>query len=578
MILQDPTSPSVYEQLGLVHLLESHFTEAINLFRQGLSVDPANAILYHHLGDSLKAEGQLNEAIIAYRMALCLDTNDYIALANLGAVYKHLGLYEQALRCLNKTLTINPDQKIALYNLGIVYEQMWEFNKAYDCFDKAITLDPDFAEPYRNKYLVSRQLCDFKKSEECEPDLDRLLADDPFISIIRSESLEKNLIVAKRWSKELSANIPKNLFTWNKSNTSGKIHIGYLSNDFRSHPIGIMTAPIFKLHNRNRFTVSAYSYGTDDQSIYRDMVKNDADHFIDVKDLGIYEAAKKINEDKVDILVDLTGYTENHRLEIMAMRPAKIQITWLGFPGGLGAEFVDFLIADRTIIPESSEKWFSEKILPLPHCYQVNDFNPLKVESHFSRKDLNLTRDTFVFASFNQSYKIDPFIWETWMNILKRTKGSVLCLWQQAPESTENLIKSAQKLGIKKERLIFWESVPKETHLARIKLVDLALDTRVYGGHTTTTDCLRMGVPVITKIGNHFASRVCASILHEVGLHELVVNSLKEYENLAVNLAQNPIKLKELKITLKQENLAKNLFNTKRFVKNLEKLYEDCIR
>lgn len=578
IISESPTLTPAYQNLGSILLAQSKFIDAISVLQQGLTIDPANAYLYHSLGDCLKAEGRLNEAVNSYRMALCLDTHDYIALANLGAVYKHLGLYQQAEQCLKKTLKINPDQQIALYNLGIVYEQMWEFNKAYDYFDKAITLDPNFSEPYRNKYLVSRQLCDFKKSEECEPYLDRLIADDPFISIIRHENLEKNLQVARSWSKELSANIPKNLFTFNKPKKTDKIHIAYISNDFRSHPIGIMTAPLFKLHNRKKFKVSAYSYGANDQSIYREMVKNDADHFVDIKELGIYESAKKINEDKVDILIDLTGYTENHRLEIMAMRPAKTQITWLGFPGGLGAEFVDFLIADRTIIPKKTEKWFNEKILTLPHCYQINDFEPLRVESHFSRKDLNFPPDAFVFASFNQSYKIDPLIWNVWMNILKKVDGSVLCLWQQASESTENLIESAQKLGIKKDRLFFWESLPKEVHLSRVKLVDLALDTRVYGGHTTTTDCLRMGVPVITKIGNHFASRVCASILTEVGLSELVVNSLEAYESLAIELAKNPHKLKKLRVKLKKERLLKNLFNAKRFVKNLEELYENCVR
>lgn len=578
IICKDPTLTQAYENLGRLHLSESRFLDAIGMFREGLSIDPAHAGLYHHLGDSLKAEGRLQEAVTAYQMALCLDTHDYIALANVGAVYKHLGAYAQAEKCLKKTLAIEPHQKIALYNLGIVYEQMWEFKKAYECFDKAILVDPQFAEPYRNKYLVSRQLCDFEKCEECEPDLDRLGADDPFMSIIRSENFEKNLDVARRWSAELSAHVPKHSFSYAKRNPSDTIHIGYLSNDFRTHPIGMMTAPLFKLHNRKRFKVSAYSYGEDDHSVYRKTVQETADHFVDIRNMGVFESAQRINADGVDILIDVTGYTENHRLEIMAMRPAQIQITWLGFPGSLGADFVDYIIADKTIIPPETEQWFAEKVLTLPHCYQINDSTSLEVHSSVTRKECGLKDDVFVFASFNQSYKIDPLMWKSWMHILKKTPHSVLCLWQQAPETSQNLIASAQKMGIHHDRLLFWESLPKEEHLARIRLVDLALDTRVYGGHTTTTDCLRMGVPVITKIGNHFASRVCASILHEVGLDELVVNSLEEYENLAIKLAHNPTSLKQFRKALNQNSLRKTLFNTKRFVTSLEKLYEDCIR
>ena len=574
----DPALTRAYENLGRALFTATRLTEAIDTIRQGLSTDPASPNLYHLLANTLKAEGQLQAAAAAYQTALCLNTKDYIALANLGAVHKHLGNYQQAEKCLTKALSMNPNQKIALYNLGIVHEQMWEFDKAYDCFDNSIAIDPNFAEPYRNKYLTTRQLCNFQKSQACEADLDRLKADDPFISIIRSEDPEKNLQTATTWSQELSANIPKALFKPTRHKKSSRIHLGYLSNDFRTHPIGTMTAPLFKLHNRNRFKVSAYSYGSDDQSIERQTIENNSDNFIDLKDLGIYESAKKINDDKVDILIDLTGYTENHRLEIMAMRPAKTQITYLGFPGSLGADFIDFLIADRNVIPQEHERWYKEKILTLPHCYQINSFEPKIPITKLTKQSVGLPPKGFVFASFNQSYKIDQDIWKSWMNILKQIDGSVLCLWQQAPESTKNLRKAAGTLGISEQRLIFWETIPKADHLARVSLVDLALDTRVYGGHTTTTDCLRVGVPLVTKVGNHFASRVCASILKEVDLEELITSSPEEYESLAVHLARNPQKLRSLKKKLTHKRLATNLFNTKRFVKNLETLYENCLR
>jgi predicted O-linked N-acetylglucosamine transferase (SPINDLY family) len=285
------------------------------------------------------------------------------------------------------------------------------------------------------------------------------------------------------------------------------------------------------------------------------------------------EAAEKIFEDKIDILIDLTGYTADNRLEICAMRPAPIQITWLGFPGTSGGDFFDYIIVDKIIVPKKAAVFFSEKLIYLPHCYQINN-EKIKISSKkYSRRDFGLPENSFVFACFNQAYKIDPVIFRIWMNILKKVPNSVLWLWEQNKETSVNLQKEAARYLIDPSRLVFTGRLPKEEHLSRIRLCDLGLDTRIYGGHTTTSDFLWAGVPVVTKLGNHFASRVCASLLNEVGLSELIAKDLNQYENMAVILAKDKNKLKQIKKKLNQEYLKTNLYNTKRFVKNLEEIY-----
>ena len=262
-----------------------------------------------------------------------------------------------------------------------------------------------------------------------------------------------------------------------------------------------------------------------------------------------------------------------NRLEILALRPSPIQITWLGFPGTTGADFIDYIIADKVIAPRKHAPFFSEKLIYLRRCYQINNNKIELSELRFKRQDFKLPKKGVVFVSFTQSQKIDPVMFNIWMNILKRVPDGTLWLWQQNQDATKNLRQEAKKVGVQPSRLVFSPRLPKSEHLARLALADLALDTRLYGGHTTTSDCLRAGVPAITKIGNHFASRVCASILTEAKLPELITHSLKEYEDKAVYLAQHPKELTKIRSKITHERLKKNLYDTEGFVRDLEKAY-----
>jgi protein O-GlcNAc transferase len=332
---------------------------------------------------------------------------------------------------------------------------------------------------------------------------------------------------------------------------------------------------LFGLHHREAFGVYCYSYGPDDGSDYRARIQQDCDKFVDIRDLSHADAAKCICEDQIDILVDLKGYTKDSRLDVCALHPAPIQATYLGFPGTTGADFFDYVITDRIVTPQEHTPYYKEHFVYLPHCYQVNDHRQPISEKNWTKKDFGLPDESFVFSSFNHPYKIDPVMFDVWMKILRMVPEAVLWLLKGSKAAGKNLRHEAETRGVKPERLIFADRLPKEEHLGRMKLSDLALDTRVVNGHTTTSDGLWAGVPVITLMGTHFASRVSSSILTAVGLPELITHSLDDYETLAVRLTRNPEQLAAIRQKLTKNRLTQPLFDTPRFVMNLETAYRE---
>ena len=332
---------------------------------------------------------------------------------------------------------------------------------------------------------------------------------------------------------------------------------------------------LFALHDRRRFVVYAYSFGTDDGSFYRKRIVEDADRFVDIRHLSDMDAAMRIQADGVDILVDLMGYMKHNRIGIFAFRPAPVQVEYLGYPGTTGAGFMDYLIADYEVVPEGEEGCFSECLVRMPHCYQVNDNTQPVSESVFNRGVCGLPDNAFVYCSFNTDYKIDRSMFRTWMRILNQVPDSILWLLVRSRETKSNLIDAAVGDGVNRKRLVFAESLPKPEHLARIKLADLALDTRIVNGHTTTTDCLWAGLPVITLKGTHFPSRVSASLLKAVEMPELICNSLDAYESLAVNLARDRGRLATIRQQLAEKKMTAPLFDSALTVRHLEKAYLD---
>lgn len=407
----------------------------------------------------------------------------------------------------------------------------------------------------------------------------------PFLAFSISTDPRYNLSVARSWCQHAFAGI-RPVSASNPADTAVKpealtirrpdnrICIGYLSSDFKNHATAHLIGSLFKTHDRSRFRIHAYSYGTDDGSAYRAQLQADCDQFVDLRSMSHGDAAARIMADSVDILVDLKGHTEGNRMEICAYRPAPIQVAYLGFPGSSGADFMDYLISDGVVTPPDHEAYFSEKLVLLPHTYQVNDRFQKIAATPESRKSAGLPDETFVFCCFNESYKIEARLFDVWMSILRQVSDSVLWLLDTSADTSENLRRQAEKRGVASERLVFAPKIPKQHHLARLRFANLCLDTWMVNGHTTTSDALWAGIPVVVIFGTHFASRVSASLLSAVGLPDLIADSPASYEAMAVRLATHAEELRKLKKRLKDNQLRMPLFDTHRFTRNLESAYQ----
>jgi predicted O-linked N-acetylglucosamine transferase (SPINDLY family) len=357
-----------------------------------------------------------------------------------------------------------------------------------------------------------------------------------------------------------------------KRPASQKIRIGYFSADFRNHAVSLLTAELYELHDKNKFEIIAFSFGVDDKGPMRLRLSQAFNQFIDVCDMSDLEIAKLARDLQIDIAVDLGGHTQDSRTGIFSNRAAPIQISYIGYLGTMGAEYYDYLLADETIIPDELQKFYAEKIVYLP-SYQVNDRKRLISDRQFTRQELGLPEHGFVFCCLNNNYKILPATFDGWMRILKIVVGSALWLLEDNEWSRENLKKEAEKQGIAADRLVFAERLPLPEHLARHRQADLFLDTFPCNAGATASDALWTGLPILTRMGRSFASRVAASLLNAIGLPELITNTQEEYEALAIELALNQNKLAEIKLKLANNRLTTPLFDTPLFTKNLETAY-----
>ncbi len=529
---------------------------------------------YFNLASLAISQNKVDEAIKHLKKAVFLQPNFPRAYFLLSILYASKDKRKETLEMLIKLAELEPNNLWHYNNLAIFYFLNQEFSKAEEAMQKCLELDPNFTSAYANLFLIYRTVCSWEKASKIEKKIEETQSDNPLLNVLRYEDLEKNYSIAKKTSDYILNSSPKINFSYQRQEKHKKIRLGYLSRDFRNHPIGHMTASLFGFHDRKKFSVYIYSYGSPDNTYWSKRPRKEADKFVDIRFIGDTEVAKLINQDEIDILIDLVSYTQGTRLGIAALRPAPIQLTWLGFPGTTGASFFDYILIDKMIANEEEQKYFSEKLYFLPGCYQINDCFQKISDKNFQRKDFNLPEKGVVFSCFHQSYKIEPVIFNTWAEILKATPKSVLWFWKQADEMEKNLKKEASKRNLDPKRLIFSPKLPNDEHLKRLGLTNIGLDTRIYGGHTTTSDYLRAGVPIITRYGSHFASRVASSILKTYGVPELITKNIEEYKRLAIELGNNHNKLSRLKAKIK--TLAKNnpLFDTKKFVKKLEDAYQ----
>ena len=576
---------SDYFEAATKHFRDRNFDKARELYESITLTDPTNTSALYNLGVTYLRLANEDMALQIFKKYAVLKPKDARAHLQMGIILFKKNNYSASLTHFKNALKFNPNIALAHLGLGIIYNNRGNTALAKKHLKKALELNPHLNSAYEHLYLISSKLCDWENLQKYEKILDKVSTEGikngsshvetPFVNIGRIMDSSVNLTHAKFWSKTISSNIKElPAIQLRKRSTKDRIKVGYLSSDFRNHPIGQLVADIFKYHDRKNFEVFTYSYGRDDKSEIRESIKKHSEHF---KDLSIYEhraVAEMIQKDDIDILVDLVGYTGFSVPDITAYKPAPIQINYLGYPGTMGAPYYDYIIADKIVIPPSDAKYYSEKVLYLPNCYQFYSTQKI-ANKKFSKKDFKLPEDLFIFASFNTAWKIRQEDFDTWIRILKRVPKSSLWLYCPEPLAQKNLQNHFKKAGLSPSRLIFATKLPRPEHLARIGLADLVLDTFIYNGHTTTSDCLWAGVPVITLQGSHFASRVASSILKAVDLSSLITSTKKEYEDLAVSLAGSPKKLKTIRESLNKNRNTSPLFNPKESMKEIEKIYKE---
>ena len=553
---------------------------AIKNYQRAIALNPCYGKAHNNLGTAFRSKRKLNEAERQFRKAIELVPGDAEAYHNLGNVYYDKGDFEYAASWYNKAIAINPASIQTHINRGVIFQETGNSDKAIACFKKALELDPENSKAHCHLVHELYHRCQWQGLDEFNARIDdwterellsgRRPSEMPFLSLIRRADAAINFKVARRWSQEISKNSVEDHLQA-PVNVDLALHpeitIGYLSNNFRNHPTAHLINDIFKLHDRRRFKIHVYSYGQDDGSEYRDRIRKRCDAFIDLGNSDHEDAFRRISGDHVDILVDLVGYMRGNRLEICACRPAPVQVRWLGLAGTTGADFFDYMITDEMVTPESHSPFYSEKFVYMPDTYQVNSQPLRKSTANFSRGDLGLPENGFVFCCFCSNYKIEPVMFRFWMEILKNVPGSVLWLLKSSPVVVENLRREASICGINPERLIFADKVPIEDHLQRIRHADLGIDTRIVNGAATTSDALRAGVPVLTMKGGSFCFPNVRqhSECHRVR-GRLLLKPGPLMSNGPLNSENNPLAVQDIKATLKINQHTKPLFDTQCFV------------
>jgi predicted O-linked N-acetylglucosamine transferase (SPINDLY family) len=525
--------------------------QALACFEKLLALDANNADALRNSADLLLMLKRNRDAAERYGKYLARKPDDDDAWANNGVALVEIERYAEGLAAFDKAVALNPGNVDAWNHRGNVLFQLKRYDEAATSYERALALAPDL--PYTPGYLAQSRLrcCDWSRIEDDRTRIaDGIRAGrpviDPFGNLIVSPSPADQLLCARiAVAESTHPDMPR---LWQGERyTHDKIRIAYLSADFRPHPVAFLIAGVFEHHDKSRFETIGLSFGPDSDSDIRKRMSAAFGQFIDVRSESDYDSAALIRRMEIDIAVDLTGFCEHGRTEILAFRPAPVQVNYLGFPGTSGADFVDYIIADKTIIPPDQAQFFSEQVVYLPDTYQANDRKRRIAPRTPSRREAGLPDEGTVFCAFNNAYKITPPIYDLWMGLLREVPGSVLWLLGDNPAAIRNLVSEAEARGVARDRLVFAPRVAPEEHLARFGLADLFLDTLPYNAHTTASDALWTGVPVVTCMGDAFAGRVAASLLKAAGLPELVTGTLADYRGLALALGRDRNALRRLK-------------------------------
>ncbi len=618
-LLVDPNNAAIHLSHADACFQLERYEPAIVGYDRAIAIHPGDAAVHNKRAAALQALRRFEDAIAGYDRAIDIDPNFAPAHFNRGHALRELGRHLQAIESHTRAIAIQPDSAAAHYHRANVHRDLKESDAAIAGYDAAIALDPSLADAHVNR---AGMLFDLQRFEAAAASYATAIALGSRVKGLLGVRLHTKMRVCD-WSlfethrAELGARLeqgepaahPGHVFTFSgsarlqlraavlwqtgESEPAGspkatpapmvplaptvppaRIRIGYFSADFHNHATAQLMAGLFEHHDRLKFEVTAFSFGPESQDPIRRRLEAAFDVFLDVRDRADREVALLARERQIDIAVDLKGFTRDARPGIFALRAAPVQVSYLGYPGTLGAPYMDYLIADRVLIPPESAQFYSEKIVYLPDSYQVNDAARVIAERVFSRAELGLPETGFVYCCFNNNYKITPATFDGWMRILRQVPGSVLWLLEDNAGAAGNLRAAAEARGVSAARLVFAPRLPVADHLARQRAADLFLDTLPCNAHTTASDALWAGLPLLTCLGESFAGRVAGSLLAAVGLSELITGSQAEYEALAVGLARDSGRLAGIRARLAAQRLTAPLFNTELTTRRLEAAYE----
>ena len=579
-----PDSAQIQTDRGTAFAKLKRFDEAEEAYEKAIMLQPDYFLAWSNRGNLLNELGLTEQAIQSYEKALQINPNYAETWTNLGNAFFNLSRFSDAVVYHEKALSLNPAYGEAWSNYGNTLLEMKEDERAYESYAKAFQIKPDV--PFLYGQLLSAKLgsCQWDQAEpNTNAILARINATDkvcmPFVLLSTSASLAQQLSCAKVFIADRCPPVSYNLVEHQRSvDNKQKIRIGYFSSDFKQHPVGILMENILSCHDRTAFEFYGYFLNKKTLDQVETSINRLFDSAHDLFGVTDKDAHALIAQHQLDIAIDLNGHTSGARTALFSHRLAPIQVNYLGYAGTSGATFFDYLIADPVVIPPSDQVFFTEKIAYLPDSFfpvdtSIRDFGDLP-----SRNSQGLPDDGFIFACFNNAYKIQPEIFRLWMNLLQAVEGSVLWLTTPSSKAIKNLQAACEELGINSSRLIFAKrEAERKDHLSRLRLADLFLDTPHYNAHATCADALWAGVPVLTQAGSTFAGRVAASQLHALDMADCIAVSSEAYTEKAIELALNPALLQSVRSRLSQKGKSMPLFDSRLYVRNLENLYRDIV-
>ena len=564
---------------GIVLKELRHLDVALASYDKAIEFKPDHAEAHYNRGNVLRELKRLNEALKSYDRAIDFKPDYTEAYYNRGNLLKGLKRLDEALASYDKAIEFKRDYAVAYYNRGIVLKELKQYDTSLASFEKVFSLEPSY--PFIKGAIIHGMMCINKWDsllnlfESINNDvLDGKLSASPF----GYQGLSNSPMLLGKAARIFSAckftsQIKSIYKIQNKKIQNKKIKVAYLCGEFRNQATSVLMIDLWESHDKNKFEIIGFDNGWNDGSQIRNRIEQAFDKLIDISAMDDSSAVSLINDESIDILINLNCFFGLQRNTVFAHKPASIQVNYLGFPGTLGIDYMDYIIADKTVIPIHSQDFYSEKVVYLPNSYQANDRLREIATRVFAKEELNLPKDSFVFCCFNNNYKITSNTFDGWVRILKKVEGSVLWLLEDNPTASTNLRKEAQARGLDPSRLVFAKRMDLPGHLARHRVADLFIDTLPYNAHTTASDALWAGLPVLTCMGESFAGRVASSLLNAIELPELITTTQSQFESRAIELATNPEKLKAIKDKLERNRLTTALFDTPRFTKHIEAAY-----